>query len=178
MQQDTETISSADANTLGEIEIEYAYDEELTVPQFAGVSKVLIGTLGDDIIVSSVWRNSGKTSGNVVFDRQNTAAICEAIEQLVSAETRSEEPILVTNGKDSVTVSFTSSWPHNTTAPLERIQVINRRNYLLDGLESHIVEIIPTAIASKKVCGQTAPSSGSVARSASSEKPRNNLLRL
>lgn len=150
MQDETETISSADADTLAEIEIEYANDEELTVPQFAGKSKVLIGTLGDDIVVSSLWRNSGKTSGDVVFSRENAIAICEAIDQLITAEAPWDQPISITQGQDKVVVSFSNSWPHNTTAPLERVQVINRRNYLLDGLESHIVEIsLPPSQAKK-----------------------------
>lgn len=150
MQQETETISSADAKTLAEIEIEYANDEELTVPQFAGKSKVLIGTRGDDIVVSSVWRNSGKTSGDVVFSRANGIEISDAIEQLLSAEAPWNQPISILKGKDKVVVSFSSSWPHNTTAPLERVQVINRRNYVLDGLESHIVEVsLPPSQARK-----------------------------
>lgn len=150
MQQETETIRSADAETLAEIDIEYSYDEELTVPQFAGKSKLLIGRLGDDIVVSSVWRNSGKASGDVVFQRRNAIEICEAIERLLSAEEAWDHPIAIENGKDKVTVSFSSSWPHNTTAPLERVQVINRRSYLLDGLESHIVEIsLPPSQAKK-----------------------------
>lgn len=140
MPKETEAIRSADAQPLAEIEIEYPYDEELTVPHFAGKSKLLIGRLGDDIVVSSVWRNSGKASGDVAFERRNGIGICEAIEQLLSSESPWDGPIAIASGKDDLTISFSSSWPHNTSAPLERVQVINRRNYLLDGLESHIAE--------------------------------------
>lgn len=150
MQQEIEHITSADATTIAEMDVEYLHDEELTVPQFAGKSRVFIGTLGDDIVVSSVWRNSGKASGDVVFEKRNATAICDAIEQLTSVESPWEQPIVIEQGRDQITVSYSSSWPHNTTAPLERIQVINRRNYTLDGLESHIVEIsLPPAQAKK-----------------------------
>ena len=150
MQQTPETIRSADAETLAEMDIEYPFDEELTVPQFSGESRLFIGKLSDDIVVSSVWRASGKVSGNVVFHRRNGIAICDAIDQLLTSESAWEHPVSITEGKDSITVSFSSSWPHNTPAPLERINVINRRNYLLDGLESHIVEIsLPPSEAKK-----------------------------
>lgn len=150
MQQEIEHITSADATTIAEMDVEYLHDEELTVPQFAGKSKIFIGTLRDDIVVSSVWRNSGKASGDVFFEKRNATAICDAIEQLTSVESPWEQPIVIEEGKDQITVSYSSSWPHNTTAPLERIQVINRRNYTLDGLESHIVEIsLPPAQAKK-----------------------------
>lgn len=149
-EQETETISSADAEILAAVDIEYANDEELTVPQFAGKSKLLIGRLGSDIVVSSVWRNTGKASGDVVFEQNSGTKVCDAVEQLLSAETPWEKPISIDTGKDKLTVSFSSSWPHNTSAPLERVQVINRRNYVLDGLESHIVEIsLPPSQARK-----------------------------
>jgi hypothetical protein len=145
-----EIFTSTDAEILAELNIENPYDEELTVPQFAGKSKLMIGTLGEDVVVSSVWRNSGKASGDVVFGWANAAAVVDAIERLLSFESPWEQPISITNGMDKLSVSFSSSWPHNTTAPLERVQVINRRNYMLDGLESHIVEIsLPPSQARK-----------------------------
>lgn len=150
MEQEPENIRSADAEMLTEINIEYPYDEELTVPQFAGKSKLMIGTLGNDIVVSSIWRNSGKASGDVVFERGNGLAICDAIDKVLSAETPWEERVEIADGKDKITVSFSSSWPHNTTAPLERVQVINRRNYTLDGLESHIVYVLLPPTQAKK----------------------------
>lgn len=150
MPEKPETILSVDAETLAVIDVEYSNDEVLTVPQFAGKSKVLIGRLGEDIVVSSVWRNSGKTSGDVVFERQNGVVVCDALEKLLASDMPWEQPISITNGNDKLTVSFSSSWPHNTTAPIERIQIINRRNYLLDGLESHIVEVsLPPSQARK-----------------------------
>ena len=150
MEQEPEAIRSADAETLAGMDIEYLYDEELTVPQFAGASRLMIGTLGDDIVVSSIWRNSGKASGDVAFDRRNGLAICDAIDKILSAETPWEERVEIADGKDKITVSFSSSWPHNTTAPLERVQVINRRNYTLDGLESHIVYVLLPPSQAKK----------------------------
>ena len=150
MQQETEIFTSADASIFAEMDIEYSNDEELTVPHFAGKSKLMIGFLGDDIVISSVWRNSGKASGDVVFHRRNAFRICGAIDGLLASDKPWDGPAAIEEGKDKLTVSFSSSWPHNTIAPIERVQVGNRRNYMLDGLESHIVEVsLPPSQASR-----------------------------
>jgi hypothetical protein len=136
MEQEPEIFSSADAETLAEIDIEYPHDEELTVPQFAHHSRLLIGKLRDDFMISAIWKSTGTARGILVFQQSKGFAACDAIDRILDLPEPSENPVEISNGKDKLVITFSSSWPHTTLAPLERLNIRNHRNYMLDGVES------------------------------------------
>jgi hypothetical protein len=136
MEPETEIISSADAETMAELDIEYPHDEELTVPQFAYQSRLLIGKLRDDLVISAVWKSTGTSRGILVFQQANRAALSDAIDRILASPEPWENAAEVSSGKDKLVIAFSNSWSHTTPAPLERLNVRNQRNYVLDGVES------------------------------------------
>lgn len=148
MKQGAEIFNSEEAETIAEIDIEYLHDEEITVPQFAYQSKLLIGKLGDDFVVSATWRSTGTGRGILVFERGSGSAVCDAIDRILASPEPWETPIEISNGSDRLTVTFSSSWSHTVPAPLERLNIRNRRNYVLDGVEAAVEGIsLPPASA-------------------------------
>jgi hypothetical protein len=143
-----EIIKSADAETIAELAIEYPHDEELTVPQFAYQSKLVISKLRDDFVISAVWKSTGTGRGILVFQQANRVTLCEAVDRILASPEPWENSTRFSFGKDKLVIACSSSWPHTTPAPLERLSIRNQRNYLLDGVESaHEGISLPPAIA-------------------------------
>lgn len=142
-----EVIDASRAQTLGEISIEYENDEEITKPESATQTKLFIGVAGDEVVISSLNKNSGKVSGELAVEKENILFVADAIEKLSGEEKPWEKPIEAQRGKDDLLVFYSSSWAHNLPAPLERVVVRNRRQYVIDGLRSHLLglELPPPA---------------------------------
>jgi hypothetical protein len=145
-----EVIDFRQAETLGEIPIEYENDEEITKPDSATQVKLFVGVAETDVVVSSLNKTSGKVSGELAIEKQNVLFVADAIEKLLSAEKPWDEPIEKKSGKDDLLIFYSSSWAHNLPAPLERVVVRNRRRYVIDGLRAHLLGLeMPPGAARK-----------------------------
>jgi len=149
-----EVIDFRQAQTLGEISIEYENDERITKPESATQNKLFIGVAEDDVVVSSLARNGGKVSGELAIEKENILFVADAIEKLLSAEKPWENPIERKNGKDDLLIFYSSSWAHNLPAPLERIVVRNRRRYVIDGLRAHLLGLELPPGAAREFAGE------------------------
>lgn len=136
MDETAEIIDSSQMNVLSEFSLEYENDEEITKAESTTRVKLYLGTLKDDVIISSLSRNTQEMQGDLVVEKQNIRFVGESINELLKKEKPWEESIKEESGKDKILITYSSSWAHNLPAPFERINVYNRRNYELDGLRS------------------------------------------
>lgn len=121
---------------LSEFPLEYDNDEEITKSESTSRIKTYIGTLENDVIISSLSRNTHEVTGDLVVEKQNITFIAESINRLLDEEKPWEESIKKESGKDKLLIYYSSSWANNLPAPYERINVENKRNYELDNLRS------------------------------------------
>ncbi|MDQ3323397.1 MAG: hypothetical protein M3525_13350, partial [Acidobacteriota bacterium] len=136
MNEEAEIIDSSKMEILSEFPLEYENDEEITKAESTARTKLYIGTIGSDVIISSLSRNTNEIRGDLVVEKQNIVFVGESINELLNREKPWEESIKKESGKDKLLIYYSSSWANNLPAPFERIVVRNRRNYVLDRLEA------------------------------------------
>ena len=139
MNDQAETIDSSEMQILDEFPVEYRNDEEITAPENSEKAGLAVCALVENIIIAYRSRKSGRLIGEIVFEKQSGAPIAAGIDELLSQEKPWDAPIEIKDGKDEILMTFSSSQAHNLPAPLERVNIYNRRNYELDGLRSRDV---------------------------------------
>jgi len=132
MNEEPEIIDSSRMEVLSEFPLEYENDEEITKAESTAGIKLYVGIMENDVIISSLSRNTHEVRGDLVVEKQNILFVAESIKELLDKEKPWTEPIEYENGKDDLLIYYSSSWAHNLPAPFERIVIRNRRNYVLD----------------------------------------------
>jgi hypothetical protein len=136
MNEEPEIIDSSKMEVLSEFPLEYENDEEITKAESTAGIKLYVGIMENDVIISSLSRNTHEVRGDLVVEKQNILFVAESIKELLNRDKPWEESIKKESGKDKLLIYYSSSWAHNLPAPFERVVVRNRRNYVVDRLES------------------------------------------
>lgn len=136
MAERIEKIDSSGMRVLSEFPVKYENDEELTIPHEAEKATILIGALDENIIIAYSSKKTGNIISEIVFERNNIFSVGQSISEILEKREPWNEPFKYESGKDNILVTYSSSWAHNLPAPLERVNVYNRRNYELDGLRA------------------------------------------
>ncbi|MDQ3323974.1 MAG: hypothetical protein M3525_16290 [Acidobacteriota bacterium] len=121
---------------LSEFPLEYDNDEEITKSESTSRIKTYIGIIENNVIISSLSRNTGEITGDLVVEKRNIVFIADSINELLNREKPWEESIKAESGKDKLLIYYSSSWANNLPAPFERVNIENKRNYELDNLRS------------------------------------------
>ncbi len=136
MNEEPEIIDSSKMEILSEFPLEYENDEEITKAESTARVNLYIGVMENDVVISSLSRNTHEIRGDLVVEKQNILFVAESINKLLDKEKPWEESIKKESEKDDLLIYYSSSWANNLPAPFERIVVRNRRNYVLDRLEA------------------------------------------
>lgn len=150
MTENVETFDSKQMEILTEFPVEYDNDEEITVPQNAEKSHVLLARLGENLVIGYRWKKTGEAVGSVIFENRNILSVADGIVKLLNEEEPWNAPLEFDAGRDKVLITYSSSWAHNLPAPLERVNVYNHGSYEFDGLRAHDVWFsVPPKFAQK-----------------------------
>lgn len=136
MNDEVEIIDSSKIEILSEFPLEYESDEEITKAEGTAGIKLYVGIRENDVIISSLSRNTHEVRGDLVVEKQNILFVAESMKELLNRDKPWEESIKKESGKDKLLIYYSSSWAHNLPAPFERINIENKRNYELDDLRS------------------------------------------
>ena len=136
MNEEPEIIDSSKMEVLSEFPLEYENDEEITKAESTSRIKTYVGVIGNNVIISSLSKNTHEITGDLVVEKRNIMFIAESINELLDREKAWEESIKKESGKDKLLIYYSSSWANNLPAPFERINIENKRNYELDDLRS------------------------------------------
>lgn len=150
MAEAAEKIDSSQMKILSEFSVEYENDEEITKPDSAEKKKVFLCSLDENVIVAYQSRITGRIVSVIVFEKDNAFEVGKTINKILDSREPWSEPAEIEEGKDKILITYSSSWAHNLPAPLERINVYNRRNYELDELRAQDMWLsLPPKMAKK-----------------------------
>lgn len=154
MTEGIEKFNPDQMEILSEFPVEYDNDEEITVPQNAEKSHVLLGTLGENIVIAYRSKKSNRIITDVVFEKESILSVGKSINGILREGELWTQPVEYEKGKDKVLVTYSSSFGHTITAPLERVNVYNRRDYELDGLRAQDMWLSLPPRMAKKLAGE------------------------
>lgn len=150
MNEETEIIDSSKMEVLSEFPLEYENDEEITKAESTARIKLYIGIMENNVVISSLSRNTQEIRGDLVVEKQNILFVAESINKLLDKEKPWVEVIKKESGEDKLLIYYSSSWANNLPAPFERVNTENKRKYKLDGLRSQILDLdLPPRMAQK-----------------------------
>lgn len=139
MNQETEIINSSRMTVLSEFPVEYENDEQITKPEDAEKADLYICSLDENIVVAYRSAKTGRRISELVFEKTNVSAVAGSVDKLLETENPWDAPLEIESGRDKILITYSSSWAGNLPAPLERINVYNRRDYELDDLRARDV---------------------------------------
>ncbi|MET0753130.1 MAG: hypothetical protein ABWZ66_07145, partial [Pyrinomonadaceae bacterium] len=125
-----EKIDASRMEVLSEFPVEYDNDEETLTPHLASLKKVFVGKLNGFAVLSSS-ASIGQMTPDVAFDKGNFPVLTEMLDKALKGDFDGES-LSVESGADKLSVGVNRNFPHTSTAPLERIYLINLRPVFLN----------------------------------------------
>ncbi len=96
MNEEPEIIDSSRMEVLSEFPLEYENDEEITKAESTKAEstarvKLYIGIMENDVIISSLSRNTHEIRGDLVVEKQNILFVAKSINEFLDKEKPWEE---------------------------------------------------------------------------------------
>ncbi len=91
MNEEPEIIDSSRMEVLSEFPLEYENDEEITKAESTARVKLYIGIMENDVIISSLSRNTHEIRGDLVVEKQNILFVAKSINEFLDKEKPWEE---------------------------------------------------------------------------------------
>ncbi len=91
MSEEPEIIDSSKMEVLSNFPLEYQNDEEITKAESTARVKLYIGIMENDVIISSLSRNTHEIRGDLVVEKQNILFVAKSINEFLDKEKPWEE---------------------------------------------------------------------------------------
>lgn len=155
MTENVEKFDTSRMEILSEFPVKYDNDEEITKPQDSDKAKIYIASLNENVVIAYQSRKTGRIVSDIVFEKDSILSVGKGVNEVLEKDEPWKEPVEYEKGRDNVLITYSSSFGHDVVAPLERVNVYNRRNYELDGLRAQDMWLSLPPRMAKKLADET-----------------------